>query len=55
MINYSFFKVNEYNKMLAEPLIKRNSILFKEEYKKFLYEENFIETIKDFYHSGKSV
>jgi hypothetical protein len=47
--------LNEYNKMLTEPLIKKNSILFKEEYKKFLYEENFIETIKKFYHSGKSV
>ena len=48
--------LDEYNKMLAQPIFKEDSVLFREEYKKFLSEENFKNYIKNFvYHSGCSV
>jgi len=48
--------LNEYNKMLSQPIFKEDSVLFREEYKKFLSEENFKNYIKNFvYHSGCSV
>lgn len=40
--------VNKYNNMLTEKILKEDSILFKEEYKKYLSEDNFIRVIKQF-------
>jgi hypothetical protein len=40
--------VNKYNNMLTEKILKEDSILFKEEYKKYLSEDNFNRIIKEF-------
>jgi hypothetical protein len=48
--------LDEYNKMLSQPIFKEDSVLFREEYKKFLSEEHFKNYIKSFvYNSNCSV
>ena len=37
---------DEYVKMLEEPILHQESVLFRKEFNKFLSEENFKETIK---------
>ena len=39
---------NDYNKMLSEPILHNKSVLHHEQFKHFLYEENFIKKINDF-------
>jgi hypothetical protein len=37
--------ITEYNKMLAEPIFHKESLLFRSEFKKYLSEQYFIDTI----------
>ena len=50
--------INKYNNMLSESILHEDSILYENKFKKYLSEENFIKTIKEFiylYQSGNSV
>ena len=40
--------INKYNEMLSEPILLEDSILFSDDFKKYLSEETFIKTISDF-------
>lgn len=40
--------INKYNEMLLEPILLEDSILFSNEFKKYLSEETFIKIINDF-------
>ena len=40
--------INKYNDMLLEPILLEDSILFSDEFKKYLSEDNFIRVIKEF-------
>jgi hypothetical protein len=43
--------LSEYNKMMLEPILKDDSIIFKEEFKNFFNEDYFIEKIKTIFKS----